>query len=79
MSPFDDHTIIDRLFTKLDHIDEKIDDLCERMTKQETSYNLHIESEKSKFERKEKIFYCILGLIGGIVSIIQLVSSGIIG
>lgn len=79
MSPFDDHTIIDRLFVKLDNIDSKIDDLCERMTKQETKYDLHIEGEKSKFERKEKIFYVILGLIGSVVSIIQVVSSGIIG
>ena len=79
MSPFDDNTIIDRLFDKLDHIDTKIDDLCERMTKQETKYDIHIESEKVKSDRKEKVFYGVLAVIGSIVSIVELVRSGIIG
>lgn len=79
MSPFDDSTIIDRLFVKLDNIDNKIDDLCERMTKQETKYDLHIEGEREKSEKKEKRFYIVMALVGGIVSIIEVVRSGIIG
>lgn len=79
MSPFDDNTIIDRLFTKLDNIDDKIDDLCNRMTKQETKYDIHIEAEREKSDRKEKLFYVVMALVGGIVSIIEVVRSGIIG
>ena len=79
MSPFDDNTIIDRLFVKLDNIDCKIDDLCSRMTKQETKYDLHIEGEKEKSDKKERRFYIIMALVGGIVSIVEVVRSGIIG
>jgi hypothetical protein len=79
MSPFDDNTIIDRLFDKLDNIDNKIDDLCNRMTKQETKYDIHIDGEKSKAERKEKRFYVIMAIFAGIVSVIELVRGNIIG
>lgn len=79
MSPFDDNVVMDRLFDKLDHIDSKIDDLCERITRQETKYELHIDSEKSKTERKEKTFYVCMAVLGGIISIIEVVRSGVIG
>lgn len=79
MSPFDDNSIMIRLFDKLDNIDAKIDDLCNRMTKQETKYDLHIESEKAKSDRKERIFYIVIAFIGTVVSLIELSRSGIIG
>lgn len=79
MTPFDDDLLINRLFDKLDGIDTKIDDLCDRMTKQETKYDIHIDGEREKSEKKEKRFYMILGLVGGIVSIVEVVRSGIIG
>ena len=65
MSPFDDDLIMNRLFDRLDQMEAKID--------------LKADNILSKVERKEKIFYITLGLVGGIVSIIQVVSSGIIG
>ena len=90
MSPFDDDLIINRLFDKLDNLEtkiderankleEKVDDLCNRVTTIEVTSATINSIAKSAVERKEKIFYVTLGLTGGIVSIIQVVSSGIIG
>lgn len=79
MSPLDDNYIVDRILTKLDGIDSKIDDLCDRMTKTEVTLTSHLEISKEKAERKEKIFYAILAVIGGIVSIVEVFRSGIIG
>lgn len=90
MSPFDDDIIITRLFEKLDNLELKIDskadnilvkvdDLCARVTKIETINATVTDLAKSKAEKKEKIFYVVLGLIGAIVSIIEVSRSGIIG
>lgn len=79
MSPFEDDTIMNRLFDKLDHIDSKIDDLCNRMTKQETKYDLHIEEGQRKSQKKERVFYAVLAFIGTVVSLVELSRSGILG
>lgn len=79
MSPFEDDLIVNRLFDKLDHIDGKIDDLCTRVTTIEVTSATINEIAKSKVERKEKVFYVVIALIGGIVSIVEVVRSGIIG
>lgn len=79
MSPFDENTVIDRLFDKLDQIGGKIDDLCDRMTKQETKYDLHIEDGKVRAERKDKVFYGVIAIFSVVISLIELVRSGIIG
>ena len=79
MSPIDDQFIVSRIFEKLDGIDAKIDDLCDRTTKHEIMLANHLEEGKTRMERKEKRFYMILGLVGGIVSIVEVVRSGIIG
>lgn len=90
MTPFDDNIIMERLFDKLDRleskidekadrIDGKIDDLCDRTTKLETKYDIHTDNEKAKSERKEKIFYGVLGVFGLVISLVELIRSGIIG
>lgn len=79
MSPVPDEFVIERIFEKLDGIDTKIDDLCDRTTKNEVILTTHLESEKEKAEKKEKRFYVIMALVGGIVSIIEVMRSGIIG
>lgn len=79
MSPFDSDDVMNRLFDKLDMIGEKIDDLCNRMTKQETKYDLHIEDGKNRAERKDKVFYGVIAIFGIVISVIELMRSGIIG
>lgn len=79
MSPFDDDLIVNRLFDKLDNIDGKIDDLCTRVTTIEVTSATINAIAQSKVERKEKVFYVVLGLIGAIVSIIEVTRLGIIG
>ena len=90
MSPFDDDIIMTRLFDKLDSLEAKIedkankievkvDDLCTRVTKIEVVNATVAEIAKEKADKKEKTFYVVMALVGGIVSIVEVVRSGIIG
>ena len=90
MSPFDDDIIMTRLFDKLDSleamiedkankIEVKVDDLCTRVTKIEVVNATVAEIAKEKADKKEKTFYVVMALVGGIVSIVEVVRSGIIG
>ena len=79
MSPFDDEYIVDRILNKLDGIDGKIDDLCDRVTKNEIILNTHLESEKEKSEKKEKKFYMFMAIVGVTISIVEIVRSGMLG
>lgn len=79
MSPFDEGDLVDRLFAKLDHIDAKIDDLCNRMTKQETKYDLHIEEGQKRGQKKERVFYGVLAFVGTVISLVEISRSGFLG
>jgi len=41
-----------RIFEKLDKIEDRINDLCVRLSAMETEYNAHIESMQRKQDRK---------------------------
>ena len=79
MSPFDDEFIMDRILNKLDGIDSKIDDLCDRVTKNEIILNTHLESEREKSEKKEKKFYMFMAIVGVTISIVEIIRSGMLG
>ena len=51
---------------KLEAIDSKVDDLCERTTRLETTYQYHVEDEVNKKAQKFKYITAIFGLITSI-------------
>ncbi len=55
--------IDDRIIYKLDMIDERIRDLCERITKTETQLDNHFKIIDDKEKTKEKKFYYIIALL----------------
>ena len=90
MSPFDDDLIMNRLFDRLDQMEAKIDlkadnilskvdDLCSRMTRQEVRYDGQIEEGKAKKENTDRKIYIILGVFGAVISLYEVIKSGIIG
>ena len=60
----DNDTILNRIFDKLDKFDGKVDDLCERMTKIETTITDHLNMLKSNEERKDRNFKIGFGVVG---------------
>ena len=67
----DINLVISRMFEKMDAMSEKIDNLCDRITKMEMSVQSHfkdIESGKNRkkvqSEWKEKKFYIIIAVMG---------------
>jgi len=67
----DEKLIFDRLFKQLDEQDRKLDDLCNRMTKSEDAaravdvkIETHLLAQEKISQRKEKIFYIVIALIG---------------
>ena len=79
MTPFDDQYIVDRILNKLDGIDGKIDDLCDRVTKNEIILHTHLDTEKEKSEKKEKKFYVFMAIVGVVISIVEMVRSDLFG
>ena len=64
-----------RIVDKLDILDDKIDKLCQWKERMETEWNAHTEKRKVIQENKNKNFYYVLGVIGVIVAIIEVVRS----
>ena len=54
---------------KLEAIDSKVDDLCERTTRLETTYQYHVEDEVNKKAQKFKYITAILAVITSIATI----------
>ena len=90
MSPFDDDLIMNRLFDRLDQMEAKIDlkadnilskvdDLCSRMTRQETRYDDHVQGKKDRKENTDRKIYIVLGIFGAVISLYEVIKSGIIG
>jgi len=72
--------IMTRIFDKLDSFEEKIDKICERLTKLEASVNEHYndieeDKERKRFNSKnnERKFYIIIAAIGTIFGVISLI------
>jgi len=64
-----DEIILNRIFDKLDTIDGKVGDLCDRMTKTETKIEAHLEEGKRRQASREKRFYVINAIIGTAVTV----------
>jgi 3-methyladenine DNA glycosylase/8-oxoguanine DNA glycosylase len=72
--------IMTRIFDKLDSFEEKIDNICDRLTRLESSVTDHYDDieedkERKRFKSKnnERKFYIIIAAIGTIFGIISLV------
>lgn len=82
MTDVDINVVIQHVYTSLQNIDGKIDDLCNRQTKTENTLNNHLDMEKQKidnkekrFDKREKIFYMVMAVVTGIVSVTEIVRS----
>ena len=58
-----------RILDKLDSSDSKIDDLCERMVRMETTVSNHLEHQRQKFNRTTVIFGLLIGAVGIMVAV----------
>jgi len=58
-----------RIFDKLDNFDSKLDDLCERMVRMETTVSNHLEHQRQKFNKTTVVFGLLIGAVGIMVAI----------
>ena len=72
--------IMTRIFDKLDSFEEKIDNICDRLTRLEASVTDHYEDieedkerKKAKSNHNERKYYILIAAIGTIFGIISLV------
>jgi uncharacterized membrane protein YjjP (DUF1212 family) len=64
--------IENRILNKLDKMDDKIDDLCHRVTKQEVRYNTHIENEIQRNDFRFKVLTLMVGVIGSSFALLNI-------
>ena len=74
--------IMTRIFNKLDSFEEKIDKICDRLTKLEMSVNDHfddIEKEENKkvtkSANKERKYYVIIAAMGILFGLYELIKN----
>jgi hypothetical protein len=74
--------IMTRIFNKLDSFEEKIDKLCDRLTKLEMSVNDHFDDiekeENKKVEKsanKERKYYIIIAAMGIIFAAYEILKN----
>jgi len=65
----------ERLLAKLDQIDDRIRDLCERQTRTETQLGGHFKEIEDKQSAKERKFYYVIALMGIAFTIQEIVRS----
>ena len=63
-----------RIFDKLDKIEENLSDLCDRMTRQETEFEAHIERMERSHDRKLKNRDFMIIVFGSIIGLIELIN-----
>jgi len=61
-----------RLFLKIDKIDTNIQDLCQRVTKQEVLFEEHMKEVDARQKKKDQKFTYYIGAIGGVVGVFEL-------
>lgn len=69
--------LADRMFEKFDRLEDKISDLCDRMTKVETKLDSHFEDIEKQQASKEKKFYYIIGVMGVLFTVYE-VTKGLL-
>tara|TARA_B100001245_G_scaffold200594_1_gene160472 strand:+ start:262 stop:486 length:225 start_codon:yes stop_codon:yes gene_type:complete len=67
--------LLERIMTRIDQLDQKIDDLCDRMTKTEISISNHLTHVTQDSEKKERKFYVIIAALGTIFASVTLVQT----
>ena len=67
--------LLERIMTRIDQLDEKIDDLCDRATKIEVTVSNHLVHITQDSEKKEKKFYVIIAALGTIFASVTLVQT----
>ena len=67
--------LLERIMTRIDQLDQKIDDLCDRMTKTEISISNHLTHVTLDSEKKERKFYVIIAALGTIFASVTLVQT----
>tara|TARA_Y100000296_G_C5116958_1_gene228270 strand:+ start:212 stop:436 length:225 start_codon:yes stop_codon:yes gene_type:complete len=67
--------LLERIMTRIDQLDEKIDDLCDRMTKTEISISNHLTHVTQDAEKKEKKFYVVIAALGTVFASVTLIQS----
>jgi Skp family chaperone for outer membrane proteins len=73
MTDFDDLT--NRILDKMDEMEKKIDNLCNRMTKVEINLDNHFRELDQKKEANEKKFYYIIAIMGVSFTIYEVVKG----
>lgn len=73
MTDFDDLT--NRILDKMDEMEKKIDNLCNRMTKVEINLDNHFKELDQKKESNEKKFYYIIAIMGVSFTIYEVVKG----
>jgi hypothetical protein len=73
MTDFDDLT--NRILDKMDEMEKKIDNLCNRMTKVEINLDNHFKELDQKKEANEKKFYYIIAIMGVSFTIYEVVKG----
>jgi len=67
--------LLERIMTRIDQLDQKIDDLCDRTTKTEISISNHLTHVTQDAEKKEKKFYILIAGLGTIFASVTLVQT----
>lgn len=73
MTDFDDLT--NRILDKMDEMEKKIDNLCNRMTKVEINLENHFKELDQKKEANERKFYYIIAIMGVSFTIYEVVKG----
>ena len=74
---FDDMT--NRILDKLDHYEDKIEELCNRLMKVEVELNAHFERIERKRKGKDRKFYLIIAGMGIIFTTITFIQGHLHG
>lgn len=75
----DNEILVQRIFTRFDTFELKIDDLCTRLTTLEVNWLNHITDLKSSQEGKEKKFYVLIALVMAGFTFYEIIKGGLIG
>ena len=62
--PVDFDDLTKRILDNLDNINDKVTDLCDRMTKVEVNLDNHFNEIESKQNAKDKKFYYVIAMKG---------------
>lgn len=62
----EDRLLWERAFKKFDDTDASIKELCKTTAEVKNKVDSHLEAQEKKAVKKEKVFYVIIAVIGGL-------------